>query len=96
MQVITISKLRNNIKHYVELVTSSLETIIIPRGNDSEEAVVMMPLSEYNALMETNYLTSTKANQKRLEESIAQLREGNTVSFSIEELAAKLPPAHEH
>jgi len=97
MLVLTISKFRNNIKHYVELVTQSMETIIVPRNNENDEdAVVIIPLKEYNALMETNYLNSTRSNRKRLDESIAQLEAGNVMTFTLEELQAKVESVHEH
>ena len=97
MLVLSISKFRNNIKHYVELVTQSMETIIVPRNNEGDEdAVVMIPLKEYNALMETNYLNATRANRKRLDESIAQLEAGNVMTLTLDELQAKVKSVHEH
>lgn len=97
MLVLSISKFRNNIKHYVELVTQSMETIIVPRNNEGDEdAVVIIPLKEYNALMETNYLNATRTNRKRLDESIAQLEAGNVMTFTPEELQAKVVSVHEH
>ncbi|SHI60988.1 hypothetical protein SAMN04488513_101781 [Pseudozobellia thermophila] len=50
------------------MVSESYPTLLVPRDNDGE-AVVIMPQSEYNSQVETNYLQATEANGKRIEES---------------------------
>lgn len=74
MKTITISNLRSRINYFFNLVTTSSEVLIIPMKN-TDDAVVILSLKEYNALTETNYLMSSEANKQRLLESIAQLAE---------------------
>lgn len=74
MKTITISNLRSRINYFFNLVITSSEVLIIPMKN-TDDAVIILSLKEYNALTETNYLMSSEANKQRLLESIAQLAE---------------------
>jgi antitoxin YefM len=85
MKTVTISSLRSKIRHYLNLVAESSEVIIVPRTN-KDDAVVILSLQEYNALTETNYLFSSEANRKRLLESIRQANEGETISYTPDDL----------
>jgi antitoxin YefM len=68
MKVVSSSKLRSNMKKYFDDICKSSDTIIVTR--QTEEAVVLISLNEYNSLTETGHLLSTAANRERLMESI--------------------------
>lgn len=69
-------------KHFLDMVTESYETLLIPRTNE-DDAVVIMPLSEYNSLIETNYLNSSQNNKKRLEKAIEEVNNGEVIEVNI-------------
>lgn len=73
-------------KTYVDLVVDEKEIVVVPRGSDADSGMVLMPLSEYNSIKETEYLLSTAANREALRRSIEQVEKGETVDFSLEEL----------
>ena len=68
------SEFRNELKYYLDNVEFNNETLIIKRG--SGKGTVLISLDEYNSIMETLHLLSSKKNAKRLFESIEQMRTG--------------------
>ena len=81
MKSTTLSDFRKDMKRYFDQVTNNFETLIINRGKD--KGVVIMSLSEYNALNATHHELSSKKNEQRLDSSIAKLNFGR---FSAKEL----------
>jgi antitoxin YefM len=74
MEVLNYTEFRNNLTENLNKVTSDSEVIIVSRGKGKN--VVVMSLDEYNAFKETIYLTSTKANSKRLDNAMDEMEKG--------------------
>lgn len=75
------SEFRTDLKKFLDKVEHDNETLVIKRG--AGHGTVMISLDEYNSIMETMHLLSSKANADRLYESIKQMNEGNTVSKGL-------------
>lgn len=74
MEVLNYTEFRNNLTENLNKVTADSEIIIVSRGKGKN--VVVMSLDEYNAFQETIYLTSAKANRKRLDDAIDEMGKG--------------------
>jgi antitoxin YefM len=68
------TEFRTGLKNFLDNVEFNNETLIIKRG--SGKGTVLISLDEYNSIMETLHLLSSKKNAKRLFESIAQMKTG--------------------
>lgn len=83
MLTTTLSDFRKDIKSYLDKVTQGFETLIINRGKDT--GVVIISLQEYNSLKATQHEMSSRANEQRLDTSIAQFKAARTVRKKLME-----------
>ena len=75
------TELRIDLKKFFDNVEENNETLIIKRGKG--KGIVMISLDEYNSIMETVHLLSSKANADRLYESIQQMKDGKVVEKDL-------------
>jgi len=75
------TEFRTGLKNYLDNVENNNETLIIKRG--SGKGTVLISLVEYNSIMETLHLLSSKKNAKRLFESIEQMKTGKRAKHSL-------------
>ena len=75
------TEFRTGLKNYLDNVEFNNETLIIKRG--SGKGAVLLSLDEYNSIMETLHLLSSKKNAKRLFESIDQITTGKKVQHNL-------------
>ncbi|MDD2611188.1 MAG: type II toxin-antitoxin system Phd/YefM family antitoxin [Bacteroidales bacterium] len=75
------TEFRMGLKKILDSVEENNETLIIKRGTGN--GTVMISLDEYNSIMETVHLLSSKANADRLYESIKQIKEGKKVRKNL-------------
>ncbi len=81
MLTANFSEFRVGLKKFLDDVENNHETLIIKRG--SGKGTVMISLDEYNSMMETLHLLSSKTNADRLYESIKQMNEGKVVQNNL-------------
>ncbi len=84
MNTTNATEFRNNMKKTLDSVSNDKEIIIVHRANI--EDVVLLPISEYNSLIETSYLLASENNRKHLAKGIKEVKEGRTTSIDINEL----------
>jgi len=75
------TEFRTGLKNYLDNVEFNKETLIIKRG--SGKGTVLISLEEYNSIMETLHLLSSKKNAKRLFESIEQMKTGRKAQHKL-------------
>jgi len=79
------TEFRTDLKKFLDEVEDNNETLIVKRGIG--KGAVVISLNEYNSIIETMHLLSSRANAERLYESIQQLKEGKGIQNElIEEL----------
>ncbi len=71
------TEFRTGLKKFLDDVENNNETLIIKRG--SGNGTVLISLDEYNSIIETMHLLSSKANADRLYESVNQMKKGKIV-----------------
>jgi antitoxin YefM len=71
------TEFRTGLKKFLDDVENNNETLIIKRGTG--KGAVLLSLDEYNSIIETMHLLSSKSNADRLYESINQMKVGKIV-----------------
>jgi antitoxin YefM len=74
MDVLTYSDARAKLKDVMDRVVEDRTQVVVTR--QKAEAVVIVSLSDWNAMAETMHLLSTPANADRLRSSVRRLSSG--------------------
>ena len=89
MKTATITDFRQKMKEHLNEILEAQDILVLtgPKKKD----FVVLTLETFNAMEETAHLLSTSANTKRLMDSIAQDKAGNTTNreLNIEQAKAK-------
>ena len=75
------TEFRTKLKKFLDTVEENNETLIIKRKTG--KGTVLISLDEYNSIMETVHLLSSKANADRLYESIKQMKDGKGIQEEL-------------
>lgn len=76
MDVISYSDTRAHLKEVMDRVVADRAPVVVSR--QKAESVVMVSLSDWNAIEESMHLLSTEANRSRLLAAIQQLDSGKS------------------
>lgn len=75
------TEFRKELKDYLDTVEENNETLIIKRG--SGKGAVLISLEEYNSIMETLHLLSSRKNAGWLFESMDQAKNGQALQQDL-------------
>lgn len=78
MKTANYSELRNNLKSYLDSVVNDSEPLLVHRSGS--EAVVVIPLDEYNWMKETEYIMKSPAMMKAIQKGEEDIKNGNFYS----------------
>ncbi|MDR0467546.1 MAG: type II toxin-antitoxin system prevent-host-death family antitoxin [Campylobacteraceae bacterium] len=81
MQVMSVAEARKSFKSVIDSVLFNNENVVIHRK--AKESVVVISLDEFNAIKETEYLLSNKANADRLLTAVKRIEENKGIKKEI-------------
>jgi antitoxin YefM len=81
MNIVNFSEFRNNLKSNLDRVSDDKDVVIISRTKDKN--IVLLPLSEYNSLMEMIHLMKSETNRRRIDEALQEMSEGKYVKNNL-------------
>ena len=84
MRTATFSDFSSNIKNYFNSAIDNCDSIIVNRNSD--EAAVLLSLDEYNSLMETLYLMSSRDTMADIRKAEQDIKEGKGIEVNLDEL----------
>jgi len=89
MSSITYTEARENLATVWDQTVATREPVVISRRGS--ESVVMMPVDEWEGLVETAHLLRSPANAKRLLAALLRLESSEGDSLTPEELISRFP-----
>lgn len=81
MNIVTLSEFRSQLKRIMDTASDQHEPVIIKRSKG--ENMILLSSSDYEALKETAYLLSNRANAEHLRKSLQNLHSGNVVAKNL-------------
>lgn len=83
MNAINYSLARKELAKTMEKVCNDSDPVVITKSNNCK--VVMISLDDYHSLVESDYLLKGQANAQHLTESLEDLAENKTQTFTLSE-----------
>jgi antitoxin YefM len=84
MRTANYTDLRKNLRAYLDGVINNSEPLIVSRPSNA--SVVVIPLDEYNAIKETEYIMSSDQMVKRIKEAQKEMYDGGGKTIHIDDL----------
>lgn len=84
MRTANYTELRNGLKTYLDGVINDSEPLLVHRSNN--ESVVIISLSEYNSIKETEYIMSSPAMLEVIKKGDAEIKNGGGEYVDLDNL----------
>ena len=84
MRTATFNDFSSNIKNYFNSVIDNCDSVIVNRNSD--EAAILLSLDEYNSLMETLYLMSSRETMADIRQAEQDIKDGKGIEVNLDEL----------
>ena len=84
MQTTNYTDLRNNLKRYFDKVIEDCEPLIVQRPN--KESVVIIPMEEYNAIKETEYISRSPKMIDIINRGDKEIEAGQGTAVNLDDL----------
>jgi prevent-host-death family protein len=81
MDTINYTTLRNNLASVLDKVNDDHNPVLVTRQNG--KPAVILSLEDYKSFEETAYLMASPLNAQRLNQAIAEVEAGNTLSHEL-------------
>ncbi|MEU7613671.1 type II toxin-antitoxin system prevent-host-death family antitoxin [Micromonospora sp. NPDC049204] len=81
MRTVNFTQLRQNLAAELDRVINDAEEVVVTRSG--HDPVVIVPLAEYEAMKETEYLLRNPSNAAALRRSVAELEAGDTAERDL-------------
>lgn len=78
-------ELRANMKTYFDTLEDDKELLLVP-GQGNKESIVIITLSAYNSMVETDYLLSSKENRAVIQQALQELEGGESENLKMSKL----------
>ena len=78
MRTANYTELRKNLKSYLDGVINDSEPLLVHRSGN--ESVVVIPLEEYNAIKETEYIMRSPAMMEAIRKGEEEIRAGKGIA----------------
>ncbi|MBM6992226.1 MAG: type II toxin-antitoxin system Phd/YefM family antitoxin [Prevotella sp.] len=84
MRTTNYTELRNNLKGYFDKVVEDCEPLIVQRPN--KESVVIIPMEEYNAMKETEYIMRSPKMLDIIKKGEKEIEKGTGQPINLDDL----------
>ena len=84
MRIVSYDDISKNFDSFYNSVSEDLDTIMVRK--EGTDGIVMMPLNEYNSLLETLHLMSSPETRADIRQAEVDLNAGKGIEVDIEKL----------